>query len=223
MIYDFHTHSFLSDGELLPMELIRRCMVNGYTAMAITDHVSASTVERVVDEVSRDCEMAKRLWGFDVLPGVEITHVPASGIAEVAQRATQCGALIVVVHGETVVEPVEPGTNRAAVECPDVDILAHPGLLSYDEAKIAAANGTYLEISCRKGHCLTNGHVAKLARDAGARLIVNTDGHAPGDLLGGNFASIVARGAGLTDAEVDAASYQNPEKLLERAAASAHR
>ena len=35
----------------------------------------------------------------------------------------------VVVHGETLVEPVEPGTNRAAVSCPEVDILAHPGCL----------------------------------------------------------------------------------------------
>ena len=37
-LYDFHAHSFFSDGELLPMELIRRAVVKGYTALAITDH-----------------------------------------------------------------------------------------------------------------------------------------------------------------------------------------
>ena len=39
-MYDFHTHTFLSDGVLSPIELIRRALVRGYKAMAITDHVS---------------------------------------------------------------------------------------------------------------------------------------------------------------------------------------
>lgn len=214
MIYDFHTHSFLSDGELLPMELIRRCLTNGYTAMAITDHVSASTVERVVEEVKHDCEMAQRLWDFNVLPGVELTHVPAAGIAEVARKAKECGAQVVVVHGETVVEPVEPGTNRAAVECPDVDILAHPGFITLEEAEIAAANGVYLEITRRKGHSLTNGYIVQIARSAGAKMLVNTDSHAPGDLLSGSFAAVVARGAGLTESEINEVLYKNPQALL---------
>jgi len=216
MIYDFHTHTFLSDGELLPMELIRRALTNGYAALAITDHASLSTIERIIDEVARDCEMARRLWGFNALVGVELTHVPAEGIAEAARRAKELGAQIVVVHGETIVEPVEPGTNRSAVSCPDVDILAHPGLISPEDAKAAAAHGVYLEITCRKGHCLTNGHVAKVSRAAGAKLIVNTDGHAPGDLLTADFAVAVARGAGLADDEVSEALYHNPEKLLAR-------
>ncbi len=40
----------------------------------------------------------------------------------------ELGAEIVVVHGETSVEPVAPGTNNASVELSDVDILAHPVL-----------------------------------------------------------------------------------------------
>ncbi len=42
MLYDFHTHTTLSDGVLLPMELIRRAIVNGYSALGISDHTSAS-------------------------------------------------------------------------------------------------------------------------------------------------------------------------------------
>lgn len=216
MLYDFHTHTFLSDGELLPMELIRRCLINGYTAMAITDHVGPSTVERVVEEVARECEIARRLWNFEVYPGVEITHVPARGIAEVASRARECGALVVVVHGETVVEPVEPGTNRAAVECPNVDILAHPGFITEEEASLATANGVFLEITRRKGHNTTNGYVARIARSTGAELLVNTDGHAAGDLLTPDFAVTVAKGAGLSEQEVESALHRNPEKLLSR-------
>ncbi len=47
-MYDFHTHTFLSDGVLSPIELIRRALVQGYKAMAVTDHVGLGNVEYVV-------------------------------------------------------------------------------------------------------------------------------------------------------------------------------
>ena len=69
---------------------------------------------------------------------------------------------LIVLHGETVVEPLEKGTNRAAIES-GIDILAHPGLISEEDVKLAAKLNVNLEITTRKGHSLTNGHVAKLA------------------------------------------------------------
>ena len=216
MIYDFHTHTTLSDGELLPMELIRRAIHNGYTAIAIADHASPSTMERFLREISKDCELVAQEWGFTAIPAVELTHVPPSAIAPLARRAKELGAKIVVVHGETVVEPVPPGTNRAAVECEDVDILAHPGLVTPEEVKIAAERGIYLEITCRKGHSLTNGHVAKLAMEHGARMVVNTDTHSPGDLLTEEFARIVALGAGIPESGLETVLVQNPLRLLSK-------
>ena len=50
-------------------------------------------------------------------------------IAPLSCRARALGAQIVLVHGETIVEPVPPGTNHQAIEA-GVDILAHPGLIS---------------------------------------------------------------------------------------------
>jgi len=217
VLYDFHTHTFLSDGELLPIELIRRYTVRGCTAMAIADHVSDSTVERVIKEVKRDALLAERYWDFTVLAGVEITHVPAAGIAEVAERALSFGAQIIVCHGETIVEPVEPGTNRAAVLSGKVDILAHPGLITLEDARLAAERDVFLEITCRKGHSLSNGRVVKLGREAGARFILNTDAHAPADLLTEELALAVARGAGLSDEEIEQVLFENPKLLIERA------
>ena len=216
MLYDFHTHTFLSDGELLPTELIRRCVNNGYTALGIADHISLSTAERVVAEAKRDAQLGKECWGIEVFAGVEITHVPAAAIDQVAEFARRHGAEIVVVHGETVVEPVEPGTNHAAILSGKVDILAHPGLLTPEDAKLAAERGVFLEISCRKGHSLTNGRVAVLARETGAKMLVDTDAHAPGDLLTESFAWNVARGAGLSDEEIKVVLYENPRILIER-------
>ncbi|MBI3914626.1 MAG: histidinol phosphate phosphatase domain-containing protein [Chloroflexi bacterium] len=217
---DFHTHTYLSgDGELLPSELLRRAQLKGYAALAMTDHVDASNLERVLAAQLQYLRDAANDFPVVALPGVELTDVPPARIAALARRAKELGAAIVVVHGETIAEEVAPGTNRAAVECADVDMLAHPGLLTMDEARLAAQNKIFLELSARRGHSLTNGHVARSARDAGAQLLVNTDAHAPDDLMDHARAMVVARGAGLDDAEVIAATETNPRELLERARA----
>lgn len=216
MVYDFHTHSFLSDGELSPVELIRRAVVNGYLAIAVTDHAGPGNLKRVLEEVTKECRLASEYWGITAIPGVELTHVPAGSITILAGDARKLGAKLIVIHGETLVEPVEPGTNLAAVTCPEVDILAHPGLLSEQEARLAAQNGIFIEITARGGHNVSNGHVVKLGREAGVDFIIDSDTHAPGDLLTESWAKMVALGAGLTEMEVETALKRNPIKLLER-------
>ncbi len=214
MLYDFHTHTTLSDGVLLPMELIRRCIVNGYSALGMADHASASTLGRVIREGRRDCALAQKHWGFAAFCGVELTHVPATSIAELAAEARRQGAAFVVVHGQSPVEPVEPGTNLAAVACADVDILAHPGEIAEEDARLAAENGVYLEITARDGHCLSNGHVARMALAAGAKLLVNSDTHLPEQILTEEFAGRVAIGAGLEGQALTDALVTHPEELL---------
>ncbi len=216
MVYDFHTHTTLSDGVLLPMELIRRCVVNDYAALGITDHCSASTMSRVIREVRRDCALAEKHWGFSAFPGVELTHVPAASISELAAEARRMGAALVVVHGQSPVEPVEPGTNLAAVSCADVDILAHPGNLTEHEARLAAENRVFLELSSKDGHSLGNGRVARITLEAGAKLLVNSDAHTPDQLLTNERAWDVARLAGLTEAQVQQVLVENARELLDR-------
>lgn len=216
MLYDFHTHTLLSDGVLLPIELIRRAEVNGYTAVGISDHSGLGTMELFIAAARKDIELASRHWRIAAVAGIELTHVPAASIPELARAAKQVGALYVVVHGESPVEPVEPGTNIAAATCPDVDILAHPGHITPEAAAAAAANGVFLELTARQGHSRTNGLVAAVGRAAGARFLVNSDAHSPRDLLTRETAESVARGAGLNDDEVRQALEENPRELLRR-------
>ncbi len=194
---DLHTHTTFSDGELIPSELVRRARVKGVEYIALTDHGDFSNIEIIVP---RMLEVAERLNSYDlgirVIPGVEITHVPPEGIADAVEFARSLGAKLVVVHGETVVEPVAPGTNRAAIEA-GADILAHPGLITQEEVALAARKGVFLEVSGRKGHAFCNGHVVRLALELGASLVFNTDSHAPGDLMGKEEALRVLEGAGL--------------------------
>lgn len=212
---DLHTHSLFSDGVLVPSELVRRAVMKGYEAIAITDHADASNLDFAIPRVAAACKELTRRWKITALPGIELTHIPPETFGELCARARALGAVIVVAHGETPVEPVHPGTNRAAIEA-GVDILAHPGFITREEAQLAAARGVYLEITSRKGHSLTNGHVAAIAAETGARLVLDTDTHEPGDLITDEFARDVLRGAGLRDEAVDAA-LRNSRELVQKA------
>ncbi|KAA1284090.1 MAG: histidinol phosphate phosphatase domain-containing protein [SAR202 cluster bacterium] len=215
-MYDFHTHTFLSDGVLSPIELIRRAIVVGYQTMAITDHVGPGNLEYVLSTLKKDCEMAEKRWDIKVFTGVEITHTPIEDIDLLAKDARALGAQVVNVHGETIMEPVVSGTNLAAVSSQYVDILAHPGLITLDEASLAAENGVFLEISGRKGHGLANGHVANIARKTGATLILDSDAHEPDDLMTQEYAEKVAIGSGLNEKEKETILNQSPLTLIHR-------
>jgi histidinol phosphatase-like PHP family hydrolase len=209
---DLHTHSTFSDGELIPSELVHRALVKGYTAIGITDHADFTNIEYILSGM----EKAKSLeedYDIRVFSGVELTHVPPQKMSYLVEKARALGADIIVVHGETIVEPVPPGTNHTAVTL-DIDILAHPGLITLEDAELAKDNGISLEITSRSGHSLTNGHVAKVAKEAGTALIVNTDSHSPGDLITGETAFRVALGAGLDEKSAKKAVVSQPLNII---------
>lgn len=211
---DLHTHSLFSDGELLPSELIRRASVIGCQAVAITDHVDSSNLDWVIPRVVQVCRDLKAHWQVRAIPGVELTHIPPDLISPLTVRARALGAQIVLVHGETIVEPVPPGTNQRAIAA-GVDILAHPGLIAEEEVVLAREKGVFLEITARKGHSLTNGHVARLAKKVGTSLVLNTDTHAPEDLISQDYALKIALGAGLTNEDFER-MQENAWKILDR-------
>jgi histidinol phosphatase-like PHP family hydrolase len=213
---DLHTHSLYSDGELLPAELWRRAQVKGYRYLAITDHVDASNFEVVFTRL-KTAALSLNRGDYPVLiPGLEFTHLPPALIAPLTAQARALGVPLIVVHGESLVEPVAPNTNRAAIEA-DIDILSHPGLITVEEAARARERGVFLEISARKGHSLANGHVARTALEVGASLIVNTDAHGPSDLITRQQAERIARGAGLTEPAVQTL-FADAEALARRLA-----
>lgn len=211
---DLHTHSIFSDGELIPAELVRTAKVTGHKVIAITDHVDMTNVEFVVKNVVKAAELTDD--EITVIPGVEITHVPPSKMDQVIADAKRFGAKWIVVHGETIAEPVQPGTNRQAVMNPDVNVLAHPGFINEEEMQLAKDNGVLIEISGRRGHSLTNGHVAAIARRIGAPMVIDSDAHAAEDLMNEDAAYKVALGAGLTVAEADTAIQKVPFEAIKK-------
>ena len=136
----------------------------------------------------------------DLIPGIELTHIRPEAIPALVSRSRKLGARLVVVHGETIVEPVAPGTNKMAIES-SVDILAHPGLITEEEVLLAKEYSVHLELTSRKGHSLTNGHVARLAQRIGAPMILNSDAHAPGDIWPAVRLHELVVAAGLTEVD----------------------
>jgi len=212
---DLHTHTIFSDGELIPAELARRAAVLGYRALAMTDHGDGSNLDLVIPRICRVARALGEAFGLSIIPGIELTHIPPAQIADAVTEARRQGARIVVLHGETIVEPVAPGTNRAGIEA-GIDILSHPGLITAEEVQLAVEKGVCLEITTRKGHSLCNGHVARTALAAGAKLVVNNDAHAPGDLLSLDMARKVALGAGMSAEQFEQAR-RNSEQLVANA------
>ncbi len=145
---DLHTHTLLSDGELLPLELARRAKVKGYRVLGISDHVDQTTIEHVAVSILKLLKYAELHEGLRIVAGAELTHCPAKQIGELTALARRLGFSYVVVHGETIAEPVEEGTNAAAIG--RGRILAHPGLITPKEWRRERA-GLHLEIQRGRG------------------------------------------------------------------------
>ncbi|HAM51483.1 MAG TPA: PHP domain-containing protein [Nitrospiraceae bacterium] len=212
---DLHTHTLLSDGELLPFELVRRAVAKGYTAIAITDHVDQSNIDFVVPRIVSALKKLKGLVPVELIPGAEITHAPPKLIPDLVKEARFLGARMVIVHGETIVEPVLEGTNRAAIEAA-ADIISHPGLITTEDILFAKDKGIVLEITSRSGHSLSNGYVAKEAIKFGVPLTINTDSHSPGDLITEATARKILLAAGIDESRVESI-FENAKLLVEKA------
>ncbi|MGA8542095.1 MAG: histidinol phosphate phosphatase domain-containing protein [Thermoplasmata archaeon] len=212
---DFHSHSYLSDGASSATDMWNEAEALAHRALALTDHLSMEDPRPMLTRLRDEA----RAWeGSDFLPlvGVELTKIPPARIARVARAARKAGAEIVIVHGESIVENVPAGTNHTALDSAEIDVLAHPGLLSPQDVALAKAHSIVLEISARRGHSLTNGHVARLALEAGAELVVDSDAHDPGQLIPYERARKIALGAGVPEGALDRVLDDTPRRLVRR-------
>lgn len=213
-MYNLHTHTLLSDGALLPSEVAVRYLSLGYKAIAITDHADYCNIKSTVAAILNFTRHWPKSAGIKVLPGIELTHLPLEQFKPLANYARMAGIKIIIAHGETLVEPVIQGTNRAALQA-GIDILAHPGLISDADVKLAKKKNVFLELTSRRGHRDTNEYVAEHAIKFGAKLILNNDSHEPEDII--SPANLIKFGikSGLTRKQIEKI-YQDVAKFLKQ-------
>jgi len=224
MLIDMHSHTTLSDGTLSVEEMVAAAERRGYAAYAVTDHAGGSdpAYRDVVISVRDAVERLRRETPLHLFAGAELTDFEPQEILRAAREVRQCGAEVVVVHGECVSMNVRLGTNAAAVRAEGVDILAHPGLVTEEDAMEAARRGIYFEISARQGHNWANGHVYATARKGSVSIIVDSDAHDEAGLLSVAKVAALLRGAGASESVVaqvgDSFAPAFVDKLLRRAA-----
>ena len=211
-MYNLHAHTFLSDGELLPSEVAVRYQAQGYKTIAITDHADYSNIKSITQAIVEFCRKWPKDSSIKVLPGIELTHLPPEQFKPLANYARKHGIKIIIAHGETSVEPVAKETNQLALKA-DIDILAHPGLISDEDNELAAKRGIFLEITSRRGHSNANAHVINQARKFGAKLILNNDSHTCEDIISPAQLNQVGLDSGLTQEEINKI-YQDIENFL---------
>ncbi|HXY46395.1 MAG TPA: histidinol phosphate phosphatase domain-containing protein [Thermoplasmata archaeon] len=212
---DFHSHSYLTDGESSPIDMWLEAQELEHRALALTDHLGPEDPRPLLDRLHQEAKVLESTR-FVPIVGVELTKIPPRRIADQARAARKAGAEIVIVHGETIVEHVPAGTNHAAIDCGLVDVLAHPGLLDPKDAELARAQSVVLEISGRDGHSLANGHVVRLALEVGAELVVDSDAHDPEHLIPLEHARRIAQGAGVPEKMLPRVLFGTPTELIKR-------
>lgn len=211
-MYDLHTHSLLSDGILLPSEIAVRYAHLGYKVIAITDHADYSNIKDNINKILEFISHWPKNSPIKVLAGIELTHLPLEQFKPLAKYVRAKGIKIIIAHGETLAEPVLKGTNKAALEA-DIDILAHPGLITDADIRLAKRKDIFLEVTSRKGHRDTNHYVVERALKWGAKLILNSDSHQPEDIIAPAQLINIGRRAGLSSKEIDKI-YKEIEKFI---------
>jgi DNA polymerase (family 10) len=219
---DLHCHTTLSDGRNTLEEMAEAARRRGYSFLAVTDHSASHgfgdhvTAEQLRERVEEVAELNGRLRGkrFRVLAGSEV-NIGIDGSLDYPDDVLESlDWVIASVHTSFRISEQEM-TKRVltAIENPLVDCIGHlTGRLllrrrPYDidvegVAEAAAANGTMLEINGNPNRRDLSEHHARLAAEAGAWIVLNTDAHGVDTLSNMAYSVATARRAWLSPDQV---------------------
>ena len=214
---DLHCHTTLSDGRNSLEEMAEAARGRGYAYLAITDHsashgfgndVSARQLARRIDEIRAWNDSAPR--GFRLLAGSEVNIGTDGSLDYPDELLAELDWVMGSVHTSfTISEKAMTERVIAAMEHPLVDCIGHlTGRLllrrepyAVDIRRIAEAavrTGTMMEINGNPNRRDLNEHHAKLAAEAGVRIVCNTDAHGTETLANIKYSIATARRAWLS-------------------------
>lgn len=192
---DLHIHTTWSDSALELSEVANYCRNKGYAYAAITDHsrslkiANGLEVSRLLEQHQIIREMNKEFEDFTLLTGVEMDILPNGDLDYPDELLEQMDVVIGSVH-TAFKQSKKEITQRImkAMENEHVDIIAHltGRILGRRESyavdvealiETAAKTGTILEINSSPDRLDINEDYARLARDMGVKISINTDAH----------------------------------------------
>ena len=233
---DLHMHTTRSDGRHTLAEMVRAAKNRGYAYVAITEHSKSLAMAGGFDEarvrrsVAEIDAVRREVPGIEVLHGLEVDILGDGGLDLDDDALDLLDWVIVSLHSRLAQEPAE-ATARVlrALEHPAVCAMGHPtGRMigtrpasPFDMEQVlerAAALGVAMEINCQPDRLdLSDAH-ARLAREKGVTLVVDTDAHSMANLDLMRYGLFVARRAGLTKDDVlNAWPYERMRRALRKA------
>lgn len=217
---DLHSHTTLSDGRNTLEEMAEAGRERGYAYMAITDHSASHgfgnhvTAERLWERIEEVRAWNKGKRGFRLLAGSEI-NIGLDGTLDYPDDLVEALDWVVAsVHTSfSISEREMTGRVLEAIENPQVNCIGHPtgrligrrepyGIDLEKVAEAAARTGTMIEINANPNRRDLSDLHARLAVDAGVRIVVNTDAHGVDTLANMAYGIATARRAWLTKADV---------------------
>ena len=217
---DLHMHTTATDGRADAATMAMAARAAGLSYIAITDHSRALAMangldeEGALDHARKIRALNGQIDGITLLAGIECDIRPDGTMDLAPECLAQLDIVIASIHSAFNQEEAQM-TNRIlrAIECPWVDVIAHPTgrlILKRDGYRInfdrvvaaAAAAGVALEINSQIDRLDLDEHHARLARDRGVKLVVDSDAHSPIALGNTRWGIGTARRAWLTPADV---------------------
>ena len=218
---DLHCHTTLSDGRNSLEEMADAARRRGYGYLAVTEHsashgfgndVSARQLRRRIEEIRAWNESSPR--GFRLLAGSEVNIGLDGSLDYPDELLAELDWVVASVHTSfTIGEKAMSDRVIAAMEHPLVDCIGHlTGRLllrrepyGVDIERIAEAavrTGTMMEINGNPNRRDLNEHHAKLAAEAGVRIVCTTDAHGTETLANIRYSVATARRAWLSAGQV---------------------
>ncbi len=230
---DLHSHTTLSDGRNTLEEMAEAGRDRGYAYMAITDHSASHgfgdhvTPERLWQRIEEIKEWNKGKRGFRLLAGSEI-NIGLDGSLDYPDDLVEALDWVVAsVHTSFSISAAEM-TDRVltAIENPQINCIGHLtgrligrrepyGIDVEAVAAAAARTGTMLEINGNPNRRDLSEQHARLASEAGVKIVINTDAHGVDTLDNMAYGVATARRAWLTAADVaNTLGWREFSKLL---------
>lgn len=192
---DLQMHTDATDGRNTLSEMVDACRARGYEYIAITDHTKAVRVAGGLTKVgfhrqARAIEtIRKHMSKPVVLKGAEVDILDDGTLDLDDETLAEFDIVIASVHSRFKMSKAEM-TRRIvrALQHPRVHILAHPTgrLIGKREPypvdmpeiiKAAREHGVMLEINAQPDRLDLNDLHVQMAREAGVKLVINTDAH----------------------------------------------
>jgi DNA polymerase (family 10) len=197
---DLHMHTDATDGKSTLREMVEACAARGYAYVAITDHTQALRMTGGLDRAGfrrqrRSIEaLRKEFPEIAILHGAEVDILENGNLDLDEQTLTELDVVIAAVHSKfAMTEAAMTERVLAALAHPSVNVLAHPtGRLlgkrepyAIDMARVVKAacdRRILLEINAQPDRLDLSDTLVRMARDAGALLVIDTDAHHSSEL-----------------------------------------